>query len=127
MLRNVQADPGRYDVAAELSTLAARWQGRWPGPTAPSAAACLTVAGTREALLEALALQLGKPQDGTWQARCTPANLQGAMCGHNDESVPYYLVCHQLQGFFMRLDTSLLHDVFNACLLLGPRIQDVQQ
>lgn len=127
MLRSVQADPGRHDVAAELSTLAARWQGRWPGPTAPSAAACLTVAGTREALLEALALQLGKPQDGTWQARCTPANLQGAMCGHINEFVPEALVCHHLQGFFMGWTLLLLHDVFSALSSLGRRIQDVQQ
>ena len=62
-------DPRTFNSAAELAALAARWQGRWPGPVARSAAACLTVAGVREGLLEALDTTLRRGAGGTWQVR----------------------------------------------------------
>ena len=62
-------DPRAFDTAVELAALAARWQGRWPGPVARSAAACLTVAGVREGLLEALDTTLRRGAGGTWQVR----------------------------------------------------------
>lgn len=62
-------DPRTFNTAAELAALAARWQGRWPGPMARSAAACLTVAGVREGLLEALDTTLRRGAGGTWQVR----------------------------------------------------------
>ncbi|KAK9832515.1 hypothetical protein WJX81_003666 [Elliptochloris bilobata] len=67
LLQRAQADPGNFDAAAELSALAARWQGRWPGPAARSAAACLIVANVREGLLEALDTTLKRSGGGAWQ------------------------------------------------------------
>ena len=69
---------GTFSTAAELAALAARWQKRWPGPMARSASACLTVAGVREGLLEALDSTLKRGAGGTWQVHaCEVLNATG--------------------------------------------------
>ncbi len=70
LLHSAQAEPLHFDAPAALATLAGRWLARWPGSAVPSATACLTVAATREALLEALSLKLSNEGRGeSWRVR----------------------------------------------------------
>jgi len=107
LLHSAQAEPLHFDAPAALASLAGRWLARWPGSAVPSASACLTVAATREALLEALSLKLSNEGRGeSWRVR-----------GHSSQLDTLSDAFHAMQGTsHLRLHTRKR---IRACTVQG--------